>query len=91
MRGLALTDRELVATREVCVAAHGGLLEAHLLQAEARKALTAAAEGGEARLVHAEQAQASLDGSTKALAGARQALDRCREHTRKLMTGRASR
>jgi len=87
VHGLPLTDKELIATREICLAAHRGLLEAHLLQAEARKAFGEAQQGGPQRTSHAAHAQKALDASTETIARARTSLDACQVHTRTLVRG----
>ena len=90
VRALPLTDKELRATRDICLAAHQGLLEAHLLQAEARKAFADAQKDDADRAIHATHAQQALDASSNTLAGARTSLDACQTHTRTLVRGHSA-
>lgn len=90
VRSLLLADKELGATRDICLAAHEGLLEAHLLQAEARKAFADAKADDANRATHAAHAQRALDASSKTLAGARAFLDACQTHTRTLVRGHST-
>lgn len=90
VRKIDLTDKEMIATRDVCLDAHQGLLDAHLLQAEARKAFMEAKSDDEHRTSHAAHAQEALDASSKTLASARTSLDACQNHTRTLVRGNAA-
>ena len=82
---LSLHTSEHVQTRDVCRAAHQGLLEAETAQAEARKALSGARDAG---LIGAQQASAvaaDIERSNKALATAKRRFPECERAMRKLI------
>jgi hypothetical protein len=80
-----------IQTRDVCSAAHKGLLEAEIAQAEARRALASVGEGnGEANLPKLEKAQAEsiaadIERSNQALASAKVGFPKCEQALRGLL------
>jgi hypothetical protein len=75
-------------TREVCGAAHKGLLEAEIAQAEARRALTSVNEGSPQPMlgkVQAEGIAADIDRSNRALATAKERFPECERAMRGLL------
>jgi hypothetical protein len=80
-----------IQTRDVCSAAHKGLLEAEIAQAEARRALARVSEGnGEANLPKLEKAQAEsiaadIERSNQALASAKVGFPKCEQALRGLL------
>jgi metal-responsive CopG/Arc/MetJ family transcriptional regulator len=84
---MSLHTSEHVQTRDVCRAAHQGLLEAETAQAEARKALSEA-NTRDAGLIGSQQASAvaaDIERSNKALATAKQRFPECERAMRKLI------
>jgi hypothetical protein len=84
---LQLRVAEHVQTREVCRAAHVGLLEAETAQAEARKALSEAStqEAGTLAAQQASAVAADIERSNRALATAKQRFPECERALRKLI------
>jgi hypothetical protein len=75
-----------IQTRDVCSAAHKGLLEAEIAQTEARRALASVSEGSQANnaanppkleKVQAESIAADIERSNRALATAKQRFPEC--------------
>ncbi len=81
IRELALTDPDVIAARDTCVAAYGALIEAEDQHALARHLLvgTFLPDGGEQAIAPEMQAQieGALDHSTEALARSQEAVPRC--------------
>jgi hypothetical protein len=73
-------------TREVCSAAHKGLLEAEIAQTEARRALASVSEAGpKLEKVQAESIAADIERSTRALATAKERFPECEKAMRGLI------
>lgn len=72
-----------IQTREVCSAAHKGLLEAEIAQTEARRALAAVSEGSteanppKLEKVQADSIAADIERSNRALATAKERFPEC--------------
>ena len=78
----------LAQTRDVCSAAHKGLLEAEIAQAEARRALTSASEGSPQPMLEKVQAEgiaADIERSNRALALAKDRFPECEKAMRGLL------
>ncbi len=87
---LALHFAPHIQTREVCSAAHKGLLEAEIAQTEARRALASVSETGQPNppkleKVQAESIAADIERSTKALATAKERFPECEKALRGLL------
>jgi hypothetical protein len=77
-----------VQTREVCSAAHKGLLEAEVAQAQARRALSEVSQNGAAQPLAQNQAEtiaADIERSNKALATAKDRFPECERAMRSLV------
>lgn len=80
-----------IETREVCSAAHKGLLEAEIAQAEARRALagvsepSAAANPPKLEKVQADSIAADIERSNRALATAKERFPECEKALRGLL------
>ena len=79
-----------IQTREVCSAAHKGLLEAEIAQAEARRALasvegTAPANPPTLEKAQAESIAADIERSNRALATAKERFPECERAMRELV------
>jgi hypothetical protein len=75
-------------TRDVCGAAHKGLLEAEIAQAEARRALTSAGEGTPQPMLEKVQAEgiaADIERSNRSLALAKERFPECEKAMRGLL------
>jgi hypothetical protein len=84
---LQLRDPALARVRDVCLTAHGGMLEAEDAQAVAKRSLAAAEQrnpGGGIPAVEAQRIADAIDRSNRALAAAQAALPRCEEQSREL-------
>ena len=87
LAGLALREPELARTRDVCVTAHRGLLDAETEQARARRSLEAAERrhpDGPVPAGEAQQIADAIAASNRALEQAQQALPRCEAQSREL-------
>jgi len=88
---LALHFAPHIQTREVCSAAHKGLLEAEIAQTEARRALASVSATGpqadppKLEKVQAESIAADIERSTRALATAKERFPQCEKAMRGLI------
>jgi hypothetical protein len=80
-----------IQARDVCSAAHKGLLEAEIAQTEARRALASVSEGAEQanppklEKVQAESIAADIERSNRALATAKERFPECEKAMRGLL------
>lgn len=80
-----------IQTRDVCSAAHKGLLEAEIAQAEARRALASVSDGagaenpGKLERGQAESIAADIERSNRALAMAKERFPECEKALRGLV------